>query len=276
MLTVNLTTTYQRLELSRIALTSILLQSKLPDRINLWVSKEPYLRDIGISDEAVLEDLITSLPDSRKDLISIRWVANIGPYRKLIPILRESQIDDVIVTADDDIFYGRDWLSNLLASYESNGGMPVASRVRKISYNVIGKKTSYLHWKIINKNIKINGDYIVTFGGGAVLNKSMFLEQDILDDSFLCVAPTADDLWYSKLLQRKNNEVLVVPSLLKELNFVIHDDGLSRHYNWPFASSFFRKIKLHFWNKPIGFLGVNVCNNDVAYNEVEKYFRSKS
>ncbi|TVT30942.1 hypothetical protein [Marinobacter vinifirmus] len=275
MLTVNLTTTFQRLGLCRIALASLLLQSRLPDQINLWVSKEPYLRDKGIAQSESIDQLIGSLPAESRSRVSVRWVPNTGPYRKLIPMLREAGPDDLIVTADDDIFYGRDWLSGLLVAYEDAGGKPVAARVRTKRINFLGKKTSYLFWNLINQPKTVQGDFIVTFGGGVVLTRAMFREQDIADDSFLKVAPTADDLWYSKLLQMHNQDVVVVPSLLGEINFIIHDDGLVNH-NFSRASSLLEKIRLHFFDKFLGYFGFPVCGNDFSYKKVREYFdRSK-
>src|SRR5690606_34903159 len=148
---------------------------------------------------------------------SVRWVPNTGPYRKLITMLREAGRDDVIVTADDDIFYGGDWLSGLRAADEDAGGKPVAARVRTTRINFLGKKTADPLWNLIQRRQTVQDDFIVTLGGGVVLSRAMFREQDIADDSFLKVAPTADDLWYSKLLRLHHNEVVVVPSLLKEL-----------------------------------------------------------
>lgn len=272
MLTVNLTTTFQRLSLCRIALTSLLLQSRLPDQINLWVSKEPYLRDKGIAQSESIDQLVASLPEESRSRVSVRWVPNTGPYRKLIPMLREAGPDDLIVTADDDIFYGRDWLSGLLLAYESGGGKPVAARVRTKRINFLGKKTSYLFWNLIHQPKRVQDDFIVTFGGGVVLTRAMFREQDIADDSFLELAPTADDLWYSTLLRRKKNEVVVVPGLLSELHFIQHSDGLTNH-NYPRVVSLLHKIRVRVWDRVAGFLGMPVCGNDVAYAKIDNYFR---
>ncbi|NWO07103.1 MAG: hypothetical protein HLX50_15835 [Alteromonadaceae bacterium] len=271
LLTVNLTTTFQRLSLCRIALTSLLLQSRLPDQINLWVSKEPYLRDKGIAKSESIDQLIGSLPAESRSRVSVRWVPNTGPYRKLIPMLREAGPDDLIVTADDDIFYGRDWLSGLLSAYEDAGGKPVAARVRTKRINFLGKETSYLFWGLMSHSGVARDNFIVTFGGGAVLTRKMFREHDIADDAFMSVAPTADDLWYSKLLRLNNNEVVVAPALLDELNFVNHDDGLTNH-NFPRVSSFLHKIRIRVWDRPLGLLGVPVSGNDVAYRNIEQYF----
>ena len=270
MLTVNLTTTFQRLSLCRIAITSLLLQSRLPDQINLWVSKEPYLTDTGIGSDAMAQ-VIESLPEPNRSRVRVRWVANTGPYRKLIPKLREAGPDDLIVTADDDIFYGRDWLRGLLQAYDEAGGRPVAARVRTKKINFLGKQTSYLCWDLINQSSIVRDDFVVTFGGGAVLSRAMFREEDIADDSFLDLAATADDLWYSKLLRLGLNEFVVVPALLGELNFIRHDFGLTNH-NCPRAISLLHRIRRRTWDRIAGSLGVKVCGNDVAYAQINRYF----
>lgn len=272
MISVNLTTTYQRLNLCRIALSSLLLQSRLPDQVNLWVSEQPYLRDKGISDNSAIKELIDSLPEATRSLVCVRWVANTGPYRKLIPMLREADPDDVIVTADDDIFYGKDWLRGLLDAYKNADGKPVASRVRAKRANFLGAKTSYIYWGLINQTSVVCDDFVVTFGGGSVLARAMFREQDIADDSFLSVAPTADDLWYSKLLMLNHNEVVVVPSIMEELNFIQHNDGLGNH-NWVKISSFVHRIRVKVWDRIAGFLGVAICGNDIACRNIDKYFQ---
>jgi hypothetical protein len=188
-------------------------------------------------------------------------------------MLREAESDDVIVTADDDIFYGRDWLTKLLQAYDEAGGIAIAARVRAKRINFLRRTTSYLYWNFINQPSFLEDGFIVTFGGGAVLTRAMFREKDIADDSFLEVAPSADDLWYSKMLQLNHNPVVVVPSVLSELNFIRHTDGLTNH-NFPRVASLLHKIRLRTWDRVMGFLGVPVCGNDVAYTKIENYFNS--
>ena len=206
--------------------------------------------------------------------MKVNWVPNTGPYRKLIPMLRKAEDNDLIVTADDDIFYGRDWLVRLLKAYAHADGKVVAARVRIKRMNFLGKKTSYIYWKLAERQEVLSGNFVVTFGGGAILSKSMFQEKDIADDSFLEVAGTADDLWYSKLLMLNKKQVLAVPSILKELNFIQHTDGLTND-NFPLLSSFLKKLRFQTWDRFLGFLGFPVCGNDECYNNINKYFESR-
>jgi hypothetical protein len=48
MISVNLTTMHSRLDLCAATVWSIINQSVQPDKINLWISNEPYLSDHGI------------------------------------------------------------------------------------------------------------------------------------------------------------------------------------------------------------------------------------
>lgn len=271
LLTVNMTSTYHRLGMCRVALISILSQSILPDKVNLWVSREGYLSDIGIADDEILTDLIESLPKENVEIINICWVDNIGPYRKLIPILRESDLDDLIVTADDDIYYDRDWLNGLLLGYQKNAGKPVAIRAKAKKTNFLGITTSYIYWDLIKNKSASRNSFVVTFGGGAVLSKSMFRSKDIEDDTFLKIAPTTDDLWFSKLLENNNNKVVLLPHLLGKLYFIKHNDGLINE-NIPSSQSFLNKLRRKVLIQPAGFFGFPVCENDYSYLKINRYF----
>ena len=272
MITVNLTTTCQRLSLCKITLMSLCLQSRQPDEIRLWVSPEPYLRDGGIRQKKQLHHYFNDLPADWRQRSKVCWVTNTGPYRKLIPALRDAGPDDLLITADDDIIYGENWFKTLLQAYERGSNVAIAGRVRKKRYNAFGRTMSYLNWDILHESSVISEGYIITFGGGTVLSRSMFRERDIFDDAFLKVAPTADDLWYSKLLLRNDTRVRVVPGVLRQMNFIEHTDGLVNH-NHPGQAALLRKIGLRLWEWTAGYLGLPVCGNDRAYQKVEQYFR---
>ena len=271
MISVNLTTTYQRLDVCRIALVSLLMQSRVPDQINLWVSSCPHLLDKGIPDADILHEVVDSIPCEGIERIKVRWLENTGPYRKLIPALRESNEDDLVITADDDIFYGRTWVETLLESSARFPGEVIAARVRKVQRNAFGKRMSYLYWPIIGEPCALNRDYVITFGGGAVLSRSMFREGDIHNDDYLEVAPTADDLWYTKLLQINDVRVRVVPALLDELYMVEHDGGL-RLNNLSRNTSLFHRVVIRIRNKIAGYLGLAICGNDHAIRNIDAYF----
>ncbi|MEQ3722938.1 hypothetical protein [Alcanivorax sp.] len=230
------------------------------------------MSDQGIAGDDIINRLVMSLPETNRHLIQVRWTPNTGPYRKLIPALREAGPDDLIVTADDDIFYGEAWLASLMSEYESYPDKVVAGRVRQIRYGILGAKTSYMHWGLISESTALSKDYIVTFGGGAVLSKAMFREQDIYDDRFIDIAPRADDLWYSKLLTLSGQQVKTVPAGMDELFFMTHPHGLAYSNLSTSANSLLAKALQRVWVSSYGALGGAVCGNDYAFIGIERYY----
>src|SRR5690554_4208808 len=207
---VSLTTTSQRIELCRATLLSLTTQSLIPNEIIANLSKQPYLRDKGIKDNDILLTLTEGIPAPLKDIISIRWVKNTGPYRKLIPALQQAEKNDCIITADDDIFYNKNWLKLLLKDFNPNERTIHASRVRVKSKNIFGKYTGYNFWPLVKSSSVMTNNWIITYGGGAVLYRKWFRDELIENDEFLIVSPTSDDLWYSKICQLSNLSVKII------------------------------------------------------------------
>ena len=140
MISVNLTTTHSRLDLCSATLWSLLHQSLLPERINLWISHEPFMADKGISS---LPNWVNEL-NNIHDIIRVHYVDNNGPYRKVIPALRSSTDEDVIVYVDDDVIYANTWFEGLVQTFEKfERKYVVASRVRVKVFNFFGKRLSY-------------------------------------------------------------------------------------------------------------------------------------
>lgn len=273
-ITISLTTTSNRLYLCRVALYSLVTQSLKPHKIVLNLSSDPYLKDEGIQNIDVFSYLTQGIEDELKKIIHIVWVENTGPFRKLMPTLQTADLDDIIVTADDDIIYGQQWLSSLLQGFDPERMLIHASRVRKIQYSKLGHETGYIYWPIVQKKTIIDKDWIITYGGGAVLYRGWFTRDLINDSNYLDIAPTADDLWYSKICKLSSLQVKVVPSALNSLSFIQHNNGLENE-NLPKLQSnkVISKIKHRLIDNPLNYYKVKKFGNDLAYDSIEKYFK---
>ena len=63
-------------------------QTRKPDKIFLYLSEDSQLLDTGFKDKKITNlNLLKFINDT--PLIDIRWVKNIGSYRKLLPILKD-------------------------------------------------------------------------------------------------------------------------------------------------------------------------------------------
>ena len=141
---ISLTTFSGRLEIVRYTLESLLRQEVKADKIFLNISKNPYLIDKGITQ---YPKWLIELVDDNK--VEIKIVENIGPYRKLIPIINELKNEDNIVICDDDVIYEKNWLKILVEKSAKFPSDIVCMHSRKIKRLFNGFITSsYLYWPI--------------------------------------------------------------------------------------------------------------------------------
>ncbi len=202
------------------ALYSLLNQNFKPDKIILWLAKEQF------------PNLEKAIPSKVLDLckygLTISWCDDIKSYKKLIPVLPEYP-EDIIVTADDDVYYAKDWLKKLYDSYlESDGKTIIAHRCHKVGYD--NELLPYEKWeKCINND---NADYNNFFTGvGGVLYPPHVLHNDVQNrDLYMKLTPNADDIWFwtmallnnTKIKTVKEPDKLVYINIQRELN--LNDD----------------------------------------------------
>ena len=122
-LIVSLTSFPQRMYELHYTLYSLLTQNIKPGKIILWLAEEefPHLE----------KDIPKKVLNLRNNGLEIKWCNNIYSYKKLIPALKNYP-DNIIVTADDDIFYENDWLEKLILSHEKDKKSIICHRAHKI------------------------------------------------------------------------------------------------------------------------------------------------
>lgn len=101
---VSLTSYDLRINDVKYAIYSLLNQNFPPDKLILWLDEDSFPQ----REENLPRDLL----ELRDFGLTIDWCENLCSYKKLIPAL-EKYPDDIIVTADDDIFYRPNWLQIL-------------------------------------------------------------------------------------------------------------------------------------------------------------------
>ena len=77
------------------------------------------------------------------EFIEVKWGKDIGPYGKLLPLLKEKWNDDcIIITIDDDTIYDSDLIKNLVNDYNKykcvvgyRGFTPKMDKFENFNYN---------------------------------------------------------------------------------------------------------------------------------------------
>lgn len=190
--TITFTTIKARLHAAMKVIESLHNQTVLPKKILLFVSREPYLLDQGISVDDIADCKIDRFP-----LLEIRWVKNTGPYRKIIPFVAEAAMvkpfkEMLFITVDDDTLYPSTFVGDLIQAHRQFNCV-VAFRGRAIKLSESGGVSPYGQWPA-GSAIPSYAN-IPTGKDGVIYSTRYFSPAFLAEDLFLATAPTADDLW---------------------------------------------------------------------------------
>lgn len=186
------------------AIYSILNGTILPDKIVLYITLSRF-EDNGIPQGLLKlsnENSIFEIRDYNPDIRS---------YQKLVPALNDFP-NDVIVTIDDDIFYHKNMLHDLIRLHKRLPNAIIAHRVRKILLNKpYSKWRKYKWYHFIFKRHIFKFSSLLT-GVGGVLYPPNSLDTNMLDSAlFSKIAPTNDDIWFWAAAVSKGTYVVPVP-----------------------------------------------------------------
>ena len=167
------------------AVRSMLVQSKKPDKIVVWLDETEFS--------------MNNLPKQLKKLVDrygveFRLCENIRSYKKLVPALR-SYPEDVIVTIDDDWVYRRNTLEMLWKAYQENPKNVYCTLAHKPLFDDEGKLLPYNSWK--QNLVKDEPGLLFPLGGSGTLYPPHCLADQVTDvQLFTKLAPQADDVWF--------------------------------------------------------------------------------
>ncbi len=197
---VSLTSYKKRIENISYSLYSLINQSKKPDMIVLWLSCDEFSSEKDVPKE------ILKLCDFG---LKIKFTKDIKSYKKLIPALRNFP-DDVIVTADDDIFYPEDWFEKLYLEYQKDKRNILCHRAHRITFKNKDEINLYKYWKKLTINKKPSFLNFCTTGGGALFPPHT-LYKDVLDENlFMSLAFGADDIWFWAMAVLGNTKIKII------------------------------------------------------------------
>ena len=175
-LIVSLTSYPQRMYDIHYTLYSLLNQSVKPGKVILWLSKEEFPNLEADVPQKVLQ--------LKNNGLTINWCTNTFSYKKLIPTLTNFP-NNTIVTADDDIYYEKDWLKILVESHKKNSNCIISHRAHKIKFMKDGTIAPYKKWTKKIRNIKPSFLHFLT-GAGGVLYPANCFYKDVLNEKNEC------------------------------------------------------------------------------------------
>jgi hypothetical protein len=185
-LLVSLTSFAPRFETLHLTLRSLLNQIVKPDSILLWIAQDE------------LQLLPQRVRDLERDGVQIRGCADIGSYKKLIYALEE-QPDSYIATADDDLFYGPDWLAAMVDATDPEQPCILCHRAHRVAVQADGRIAPYLEWQLDVRDERSrlpSADIMPTTGAGVLYPPNCFSREVTERPLFQALCPTADDLWF--------------------------------------------------------------------------------
>ena len=200
---VSLTSFPPRISEIHFTIYSLLTQTLKPDMVVLWLGADEFPNRE--------KDLPNSLLKLCDNGLTIKWCKDIKSYTKLIPALKEYS-DDIIITVDDDVFYMRDVVEKLYNAYLKNPKYIHCLRAHRVEFDINGNIRPYNSWPKCIQNVKPSYANFFTGVGGVLYPPHIFNEEIFNEQTFMDLAPRADDVWFWAMAIINHVKVNVVKS----------------------------------------------------------------
>jgi len=205
---VSLTSYGERIAELKYTLYSLVRQSVRPEKI---------IVNIAFEDEKYLN---SELQIFQKYGVEFFLCKNLRSYTKLLPTLKRYP-NKCIVTADDDIYYEKDWLKRLYNEHQCHPDDVCCHAVRKITYTkeVIN---SYQKWKLYKGN-NINQSYnsnLLLGVWGVLYPPNVFYADVINENLFMKLCPFADDIWFYFMVCLNGRKIRQIHNPMKNLRCI--------------------------------------------------------
>ena len=163
---------------------TLLTQTVKPDRLILWLAYEQFPNKEG--------DLPQNLLELKQFGLEIGWSEDLKSYKKLVPALQKFP-EDIIVTADDDLYYQKDWLESLYSAYLKDSKNIYTRRAcRVVNKGNVFKNTPHY------SNTHYEPDFSNQLMGGAgTIYPPHSLHKDVFKTELIkTLVPTYDDIYF--------------------------------------------------------------------------------
>ena len=206
---VSLTSFPDRIPYIHKCLYSLMNQKYKPNMLILWLSEKQFPNKD--------KDLPNSVLELKEKGLSIFWVKeDIGSYKKLIPTLKRYP-NDIIVTADDDLYYPSDWLENLVDAYKKNPYCIHSTLITRLAI-----KDNTIDSIECEKKMKNSISYYnKLLGGSGTLYPPHSLDEEVMNEEvFTTISKTSDDIWFWAMAVLNKTKIHWIENGMKKIYFV--------------------------------------------------------
>ncbi|AEG49669.1 glycosyltransferase [Sphingobium chlorophenolicum L-1] len=191
-LIVTLTSYPARFPTLALTLRSLLDQTVQVDKTLLWIAH---------ADMSLLPEDVIKLQEYG---LEIRECADIRSYKKLIPSLKMFS-NAYLITADDDVYYDKDWLKSFVDCVNTEKRNVISFRSHMAFLDADGFFMPYEQWHYETAATADEGPRAVIFPtgvGGILYPPNSFGDEVFDEESFMSICPHGDDIWFFWMAKR--------------------------------------------------------------------------
>lgn len=226
-ITISLTSYSDRLKTVWYTIESLAQGEVKPSRFILWVDEE----DFSVDNYPELKRL-------QARGLEILRTKNYGPHKKAYPYSLETRGEEnLLVTADDDLLYPKEWLRYLHEAAIQYPGEFLGYRTHRFTLDAQGQLLPYRQWIPGTVNEPLYSNFITT-GAGTVFPAALQKAIAEAGEDFLEKSPKADDIWVNVLALRAglkarkiDHQGMTFISIPRTQKIALHHQNVSGNLN---------------------------------------------
>jgi len=207
---VSLTSFPERMNDIHYVLYSLLTQDFKPTSVILWLANSQFPHR-----EKDIPQKVLSLKENG---LEIKWFEDIVSFKKLIPALIEYP-NDIIVTADDDIYYPKHWLKELWHTHLKYPNDIISHRARKITLNS-NSINKYSEWELCLGESESSYLNFATNGAGSLIPPNSYDKRIFNYNLAKELCSSTDDVWFWAMSVLNRTKTHVVKNNMPWLTYV--------------------------------------------------------
>ena len=190
---VSLTTYPKRISTIWMTIESLMRQTVKPDEIILWLAESQF--------ENGLQDLPDNLLPLQQRGLTIRFCEDIRSHKKYYFALQEYP-DDLVVLADDDMFYPRDTIAKLLNMHNQFPKDICCITAQVIEPSFTAMPSQWRNPKLEEHDLQHSDRVQVFTGSGTLVPPNALPKEAFNREKIKSLCFHADDLWVTFMAHR--------------------------------------------------------------------------